>query len=192
MSPESFLNELTTESKSIVEKILKKYPPGQERAGLREILYYLFPQEINFHQRKNILQELAYLCGVSQRFLMEIVRNDLGYKKSEEEIAYTIEVCTSLSCLLRGGGDVMKACEKWLGLPCGGSTVDGQFSLRQKTCFNRCTSGPMVKINEQLKEELTPTKMVFWLQNLTGEGKVSSSEAGTVVRNPYASPSEVE
>ena len=86
----------------------------------------------------------------------------------------------------------MKACEKWLGLPCGTSTVDGQFSLHQKNCFNRCTSGPMVKINEQLKEDLTPTKMVFWLQNLTGEGKDGSSDSATVVRNPYASPQEAE
>jgi hypothetical protein len=38
-----------------------------------------------------------------------------------------------------------------------------------------------VKINEELREEISPTKIVFWLQVLSEEERKSPS----VVHNPY-------
>jgi NADH:ubiquinone oxidoreductase subunit E len=186
------INLIPPEKQNVLERVLKKYPKGAEKAGAREILYYLLTPDMDINCVNEIIKSISYFCKVSPRFLLEIIRNDLGYEKQESKVMYKVQVCTSVSCLLRGGGEVLKSCEKWLGLPCGSQTVDRQFSLSTKNCFNQCATGPIVKINHHQKEEITPTKIVFWLQSLLGEEKRVSSSAPTLVCNPYTSPSDIE
>lgn len=175
-----------------IEKIFSKYPKEGKKSALREILAKFLPEKISFQNHVRFMKEVACSYDVPVHYLMEIARNDLGYSYEESGVAHHIEVCLSLPCLLRGGGDVMKACEKWLGLPCGSKTVDGRFLLDKKLCFNRCSKGPTVKINDHIQEELTPTKMVFWLQGLGSEDKASAPMTSTKVRMPYTTLGEKE
>ncbi|OFW69815.1 MAG: hypothetical protein A2977_00410 [Alphaproteobacteria bacterium RIFCSPLOWO2_01_FULL_45_8] len=180
-----FVSCLSLDQQKMLQALLKKYPKGAEKAATREILFLLLSPEMEEAQIQETIKAVSYCCGVSPRFLTEVMRNDLGYKKREEKVSAAVSICTSLPCLLRGGGEIMKACEKWLGLPCGTKTIDGRFSLTKKSCFNQCTEGPIAKINQDQRAGLTPTKMVFWLQNLSGEESSISPKDTTVVRNPY-------
>lgn len=177
----SFFNDLSIEHKQTLKNLLKKYPKGSEKAAAREALLHLLSSCETSSHVQSAIKGIAYFYGVPQHFLLEILRNDLGYANEEETSLYNIEVCSGLPCFLRGASDIVKSCEKWLGISCGEKTIDKRFSLNKKTCFNRCEKGPVVKINQDLKEEISPTKIVFWLQSLSEEEKKSSS----VVCNPY-------
>src|SRR6187455_573848 len=48
----------------------------------------------------------------------------------------TVRVCTNISCMLRGGYEVLAAFEKTLGLEKGGSNAD--FTLVEEECIAAC------------------------------------------------------
>ena len=71
-----------------------------------------------------------------------------------------ISVCTNISCMLRGGEDILAHLEKRLGIKVGESTADGRFYLKQEEeCLAACDGAPMMMVNHVYFEHLTPAKV---------------------------------
>ena len=71
-----------------------------------------------------------------------------------------ISVCTNISCMLRGGEDILGHLEKRLGVKVGESTADGRFYLKQEEeCLAACNGAPMMMVNHVYFEHLTPAKV---------------------------------
>ncbi len=58
---------------------------------------------------------------------------------------HDIWVCRTLSCALRGAGEVLSTCEKKLGVKVGHTTKDGKVTLRTAECLASCGTAPMVQ-----------------------------------------------
>ena len=81
---------------------------------------------------------------------------------------HSISVCTNISCMLRGGENILAYLEKKLGVKVGESTVDGQFYLkREEECLAACCGAPMMMIDHKYHENLTPAKVDEILDNVT-------------------------
>ena len=73
---------------------------------------------------------------------------------------HTIAVCTNLSCMLRGGEQVLSYLEDKLNIKCGQSTPDGKYYLKQEEeCLAGCCGAPMMQINHVYYENLTEAKV---------------------------------
>jgi NADH-quinone oxidoreductase E subunit len=72
---------------------------------------------------------------------------------------YHIQVCRTLSCKIRGAGDVTEHCSKKLGIKVGETTPDGRFTLSEVECLGSCGTAPMFQINFDYHENLTPEKI---------------------------------
>lgn len=72
---------------------------------------------------------------------------------------FNVQVCTNISCLLRGADDLMEHCEQKLGVGHKGTTPDGLFSLEEVECIGACSWAPAVQVNYDFHENLTPEKM---------------------------------
>jgi len=73
---------------------------------------------------------------------------------------HTIAVCTNLSCMLRGGEQVLAYLESKLDIKCGQSTPDGKYYLKQEEeCLAGCCGAPMMQINHVYYENLTGAKV---------------------------------
>lgn len=73
---------------------------------------------------------------------------------------HTIAVCTNLSCMLRGGEEILSYIEDKLQIKCGQSTADGKFFLKQEEeCLAACCGAPMMQMDHVYHEDLTPTKV---------------------------------
>src|SRR5579864_71083 len=72
---------------------------------------------------------------------------------------FNVQVCTNIACLLRGGEELMKHCEKRLGVRNKGTTQDRLFSLEEVECIGACSWAPAVQVNYDFHENLTPEKM---------------------------------
>lgn len=72
---------------------------------------------------------------------------------------FNVQVCTNISCLLRGADDLMEHCEKKLGVGHKGVTPDGLFSLEEVECIGGCSWAPAVQVNYDFHENLTAEKM---------------------------------
>ena len=79
-------------------------------------------------------------------------------------------MCTTTPCMLCGSGDIVKTCESELGIHTGESTKDGLFTIVEVECLGACVNAPMVQINDDYFEDLTPSNMKQLLSDLK-EGK---------------------
>jgi NADH-quinone oxidoreductase E subunit len=71
--------------------------------------------------------------------------------------AQTIRMCTNISCMLRGGDDMLKHVEKKLGIKAGQSTPDGKFYIKvEEECLAACCGAPMMMVDHVYHENLTP------------------------------------
>ena len=70
-----------------------------------------------------------------------------------------IQVCTTLSCMLRGSDELMDHLKGKLGIDEGEVTADGKFSLVRVECLGSCDTAPVVQVNDDYYEGLTPEKL---------------------------------
>jgi NADH-quinone oxidoreductase subunit E len=72
---------------------------------------------------------------------------------------HQVWVCRTLPCALRGSGDVLAQCEKKLGIHVGQTTKDGKVTLRTAECLASCGTAPMMQVDREYHENLTPERV---------------------------------
>ena len=72
---------------------------------------------------------------------------------------YNFQVCTNVSCLLRGGDKIFDHCKNKLGIGHKESTADGLFHLEEVECIGACSWAPAMMLNYEFIENLTPEKI---------------------------------
>ena len=69
---------------------------------------------------------------------------------------YHVQVCTNISCMLRGANEIYERFQQELGVAGGGVTADGLFSLEEVECIGACSWAPAIQVNYDFHDELTP------------------------------------
>jgi NADH-quinone oxidoreductase subunit E len=73
---------------------------------------------------------------------------------------HNVAICTNVSCMLRGAEDIVEHVEKKLGIKLGESTEDGRIYLkREEECLAACCGAPMMMVDHDYHENLTPEKV---------------------------------
>lgn len=67
-----------------------------------------------------------------------------------------VQVCTNLSCMLRGAEDIVRTCRETLDVKVGGTSADGMFTLDEAECLGACVNAPMMQIGDDYYEDLSP------------------------------------
>jgi NADH-quinone oxidoreductase subunit E len=75
-------------------------------------------------------------------------------------------VCRTLPCALRGAGDLLAHCEKKLGIKAGETTADGKITLKTAECLASCGTAPMMQVDKDYHENLTPADVDKLLDRL--------------------------
>jgi NADH:ubiquinone oxidoreductase subunit E len=84
---------------------------------------------------------------------------------------YHVQVCTTTPCWLRGSDAVMSACKAHLQVDLKQTTPDGLFTLSEVECLGACINAPMVQINDDYYEDLSPESMTTLLKDLATRAK---------------------
>jgi NADH-quinone oxidoreductase subunit E len=90
------------------------------------------------------------------------VRNVISYYsmlRTHRVGKYNFQVCTNVSCLLRGADDIFEHCKKKLGIDDKEDTPDGLFHLEEVECIGACSWAPAIMMNYSFVENLTPEKI---------------------------------
>ena len=90
------------------------------------------------------------------------VRNVVSYYsmlRTKKIGKYNFQVCTNVSCLLRGGEEILEHCKKELGVPNKGTTPDGLFTVEEVECIGACSWAPAMMLNYDFHENLTTEKI---------------------------------
>lgn len=70
---------------------------------------------------------------------------------------HNVAICTNVSCMLRGAEELVEHVETKLGIKLGESTEDGRIYLKkEEECLAACCGAPMMMVDHQYHENLTP------------------------------------
>lgn len=99
----------------------------------------------------------AYVASVASFYTM-LYRQPMG--------RFHLQVCTNLSCRLRGSDRIVDCVQDKLGIGLGQTTADQVFSLSEVECLGSCGTAPVVQVNDDYHENLTPDQVVRLLDGL--------------------------
>ena len=106
-------------------------------------------------------EAIAYIAKQTELTELE-VRNVISYYSmlhTRPMGKYHVQVCTNISCMLRGGEELLEHCKERLGIGHKQVTPDRIFSLEEVECIGACSWAPAVQVNYDFHENLTPDAM---------------------------------
>jgi NADH-quinone oxidoreductase subunit E len=143
------------------DQVISHYP--LKRSAIVPCL--LFAQdEIGFISDE-VIEEVARRVDVRP---IEVIE-DIGYYSMLHRKPvgkYNLQVCTNVSCMVRGGEEILEHCKKRLGIGHKETTPDGLFSLEEVECLGACCGAPAMQVNYDFYEDLTPQKVDTLLDRL--------------------------
>jgi NADH-quinone oxidoreductase E subunit len=154
--------EFSAEAKQELDRIFDRYTTKQ--AALLPALY-LAQREFGYVSVE-AMEYVAGLLGVSPTRVYEVATFYTMYNKQPVG-KYFIQVCTNICCALRGGMDLFAYLSKNLGIGEGQTTKDGRFTLVKVECLGACGNAPMMQVNDDYYEDLTPAKVDEILKSMT-------------------------
>ena len=152
---------LSEETLRKIDEAIATYPV--KRSALLPALW-LAQQEQGFCSLQ-AQSQIAERIGVSPSFVAGVVSFYTMFHPRPVG-RHVIDVCTTVSCWLRGSDDLVRHLEKRLGISVGQSTRDGRFTLRTVECLGSCGTAPMCQIGDDYHENLTPEKIDAVLEGL--------------------------
>jgi NADH-quinone oxidoreductase E subunit len=174
----------TPDNQAKFDANVARYPAEQRKSA---ILYALYLAQG---------QNGGYLTGAAMRHVAE----QIGCTAAEVEDVvsyytmfytkpvgqYVLNVCRTLSCALLGAERVTEEMCAVLGLEPGQTTADGTFTLMEVECLGACDRAPVVMINDDWHERLSPDDVRQFLDNLKAHGPASFT--GCHLHVEHASP----
>src|SRR5664279_1072655 len=79
---------------------------------------------------------------------------------------YNLQVCTNVSCLLRGGEEILEHCKKKLGVGNKKTTPDGMFHVEEVECIGACSWAPALMMNYDFHENLQVEQVDALIESL--------------------------
>lgn len=118
----------------------------------------LYAQDEIGYLTEEVIAELAARLDLTELD----VRNVISYYSmltTKPRGKFDVQICTNISCMLRGGEEILQHCKQKLGIGHKGTTPDGLFSLEEVECIGACSWAPAAQVNYDFHENLTAEKM---------------------------------
>jgi NADH dehydrogenase (ubiquinone) flavoprotein 2 len=195
--------KFTEQNNKLVDEILKRYPPQYKKAAVMPLLD--LGQRQHGFTSLSVMNEVARLLEMPPMRVYEVAtfytmynRNPVG--KWHLQLCTTVcplahlrilgrhcsclsaNKCLQTPCQLGGCGSdaILKAMESHLGIHAGETTPDGLFTFTEVECLGACVNAPMIQINDDYYEDLTPESIVTLLKAL----QASASAVETTASSP--------
>jgi len=144
---------------------LKRYPKEQQRSGVIEALR-IVQEENGGSLTVELMDAVAEYLQLPNIAVYEVATFYTMYNLQPVG-KHIINVCTNISCQLRGSSALMAHLKKTLGVEVNETTADGAITLREVECLGACVGAPAVQIGKAYHECVTPEKMTEILAKIT-------------------------
>ena len=149
------------------KEIISRYP--EKRSAVMPLLYLAMVED--GYLTDEGMEEVARWVGITPAHVRSVASFYTMYKR-EKTGRYLVSCCTSISCMLLGGDDILHAVEDESGVPHGETDDEGLLSVEHVECIGACGGAPAVQVNYELIEGVTPEKardLVNWLRSARPE-----------------------
>ena len=154
MTPSDNLERMSIFSPQLAARfdaLVEKYPV--RRSALVPML--LYAQDEVGYLSDAVIAEIADRLSITQLDVRNVATyySMLRFKPAGK---FNVQVCTNISCMLRGAYDVYERFQEELAIGHKGVTPDGVFSLEEVECIGACCWAPAIQVNYAFHDDLTP------------------------------------
>ena len=158
MTPESQTFEqphtfaFTQENMERANAAIAKFPQGRQESAVMPLLDIAQRQHDGWLPRA-AMDYVADLLHMPPIRVYEVATFYSMYNLKPVGMHH-VQICTNLSCWLRGSDDIVHACKSTIGAGPGESSEDGLFTVTETECLGACVNAPMIQINDDFYEDL--------------------------------------
>lgn len=163
MSDQVMTNLQSIISQSALARIdnwIAKYPDDQRQSAVMAALRIV--QEETGFLTEVMMDAVAEYLHMPKIAVYEVASFYTMYQRKPVG-RHSVNVCTNVSCMLRGSQAVLTALEAHLNVSVGGTTADNEFTLNFVECLGACANAPVVQIDKTYHEDVTPEGVVAML-----------------------------
>ena len=148
------------------DALVLKYP--LRRSALVPML--LYAQDEIGYLSDTVIAEVAERIGVTELEVRDVASyySMLRFKPAGK---FNVQVCTNISCMLRGAYELSEKFQQELGIGPKGITPDGLFSLEEVECIGACSWAPAIQVNYDYHDELKPELVPGILDGYRGQAE---------------------
>ena len=140
-----------------IDRCVAKYPSEQKRSAVMSSL--MVAQESNAgYLPEQLMDAVADYLDIPHMAAYEVASFYTMYNlKPVGE--HVINVCTNISCMLRGSSEIVDRLKEKLSIGFDETTTDNKITLKEVECQGACAGAPMCEIDKVFHENLTPEKI---------------------------------
>jgi len=155
--------DFTEENYERVKKILSKYPKNFRQGSIIPLLDLAQRQNGGFLVL-NAMDKVAEIVDVDPMAVYEVATFYTMFNRFKRG-KYFIQLCGTTPCMICGSEEIKKTIQTHLNLKDGEETTeDGLFTLREVECLGSCANAPMLQLNDDYYECLTPKTTIELLE----------------------------
>jgi NADH-quinone oxidoreductase subunit E len=182
--PESFA--FTPENLEWARTQIKKYPEGRQASAVLPILWRA-QEQVGGWLTEPALRYVADMLGLAYIRIYEIATFYTMFNLAPVGRHY-VQVCGTTPCWLRGADAIKDTCRRLIGAP-DHVTKDGLFSWTEVECLAACVNAPVVQIDKDYYEDLTPESLEKILKDLkAGRAVTPGPQNGRQASAPIGGP----
>ncbi len=156
---------LSEHAREKIDGWMAKHPPEHRRSAvisaLREVQH-----ENGGYLTTELMEAIAAYMDLPKIWVFEVA-TFYSMLQTKPVGRHAVAICTNASCMLRGGEQLVAHVEDKLGIKRGESTPDGRIFLKQEEeCLAACCGAPMMQVDHQYYENLTPERVDEILDSL--------------------------
>ncbi|KAI0851247.1 thioredoxin-like [2Fe-2S] ferredoxin-domain-containing protein [Daldinia vernicosa] len=147
--------KFSPQNEEVIAQILKRYPPQYKKAAVMPLLD--LGQRQHGFTSISVMNEVARILEMPPTRVYEVASFYTMYNRTPVG-KFHVQACTTTPCQLGGCGSdaIVKAIKEELGIKQGETTPDGLFTFIEVECLGACVNAPMIQINDDYYEDLTP------------------------------------
>jgi NADH-quinone oxidoreductase subunit E len=163
-----FTDEQQRKFDAEMAKILARFPEGREAAGILPGLH--LAQDLVGWIPPEAMQQVAARCKSPVERVREVATFYVMYFLKPKG-KHVVDVCTNISCSLRGAEVLIEHLEQKLGVHLGETTADGAITLREFECLGACGNAPVLQVDSRFHMDMTLKKADRLIDELRGQGQ---------------------
>jgi NADH-quinone oxidoreductase subunit E len=172
--PESFA--FSAENVTWVDGQIAKYPEGRQASAVIPLLWKAQEQAGGWLPEPAI-RHVADVLGMPYIRVMEVATFYTMFNLAPVG-EFFVQLCGTTPCALRGANALKDVCKKVIG-PEKTVSSDGKLSWMEVECLGACSNAPMIQLNHDYIEDLTPESLEQLLGDLrAGKEIKTGSQTG--------------
>lgn len=179
--PESFA--FTAENQAWAEWRISLYPAGRQASAVISLLWRA--QEQEGWVTEPAIELIAKMLDMPKIRVLEVATFYTMFHLEPVGTVAHLQVCGTTPCWLRGANDLKEVCRKRIHHDQFHLSADGRFSWEEVECIGACVNAPLVQINADTFEDLTPESLEKLIDDLAAGRPV---QPGPQVDRVFAAP----